>query len=86
VLPWPTEALTEVAFKFFKEGNLEDEYVDRLATIVGQAHGSVEKASKRMLDEQKRINYVTPTNYIELVTGYMSMLQEKNQNRQQVGG
>ena len=27
--------------------------------------------------EQKRMNYVTPTNYLELVQGYMGMLKDR---------
>lgn len=34
-------------------------------------HDSVAKCSKRMAVEMKRHNYVTPTNYLELVTGYI---------------
>lgn len=33
-------------------------------------HDSVAQCSKRMAAEMKRYNYVTPTNYLELVTGY----------------
>ncbi|EGD81605.1 dynein heavy chain 2 [Salpingoeca rosetta] len=38
---------------------------------------SVLTASQQMLDEVKRHNYVTPTNYLELVTGYRLLLAEK---------
>ena len=34
--------------------------------------------SKRMLFELKRHNYVTPTNYLELVTGYKRLAQITN--------
>ena len=33
-------------------------------------HRSVVDMSERMFSEMKRHNYVTPTNYLELVTGY----------------
>jgi len=33
-------------------------------------HQSVVEISKKMLFEMKRHNYVTPTNYLELVIGY----------------
>lgn len=38
---------------------------------------SVLTTSQRMLEEVKRYNYVTPTNYLELVTGYRMLLAEK---------
>ena len=34
------------------------------------AHQSVADVSKQMLQELKRHNYVTPTNYLETVRGY----------------
>ena len=37
-------------------------------------HRSVVKNSDRMLFELKRHNYVTPTNYLELVTGYIKFV------------
>ncbi|KAB0795300.1 hypothetical protein PPYR_12139 [Photinus pyralis] len=54
---------------------------DRLKQAVALAfatiHDSVAKCSKRMADEMKRRNYVTPTNYLELVAGYKIMLRDK---------
>ena len=41
-----------------------------LAKIFSMMHKSVEVCSGRMWDEMKRKNYVTPTNYLELVVGY----------------
>ena len=40
-------------------------------------HTSVIDESARMLEELKRHNYVTPINYLELVTGYKALLAEK---------
>ncbi|XP_068085242.1 dynein axonemal heavy chain 2 [Anabrus simplex] len=48
-----------------------------VATMFATIHYSVSKASARMLLEMKRHNYVTPTNYLELVAGYKKMLEEK---------
>ena len=41
------------------------------------AHQSVAASSARMLLELRRQNYVTPTNYLELVRGYRALLAEK---------
>jgi dynein heavy chain, axonemal len=46
------------------------------------AHQSVEVMSKKMLQQLKRYNYVTPTNYLETVRGYRGLLAEK---RNEVG-
>ena len=41
-----------------------------VASVFATMHQSVAEISKKMLFEMKRHNYVTPTNYLELVTGY----------------
>lgn len=38
------------------------------------AHQSVADVSKQMLQELKRHNYVTPTNYLETVRGYRYLI------------
>jgi hypothetical protein len=45
--------------------------------VFSTMHMSVITASFRMLLELKRHNYVTPTNYLELVKGYNVLLDEK---------
>ena len=77
LLPWPTEALTEVAMKFLTDGNLNEEYRDPVAEVFGKSHTAVAEYSTKMFIAQKRMNYVTPTNYLELVQGYMAMLRDK---------
>lgn len=41
-------------------------------------HLSVINSSAKMLAELRRYNYVTPTNYLELVKGYRTLLAEKS--------
>jgi dynein heavy chain len=76
-LPWPTEALMEVALKFVREGDLDEQYQEPVANVFGRSHVAVAEYSKKLFEEQQRMNYVTPTNYLELVQGYMSLLREK---------
>ncbi|XP_044753245.1 dynein axonemal heavy chain 2 [Coccinella septempunctata] len=47
------------------------------AEVFSVIHDSVAKKSKQMAEEMKRFNYVTPTNYLELVARYKIMLKEK---------
>uniref|UniRef100_A0A7S1KN20 Dynein-1, subspecies f n=1 Tax=Percolomonas cosmopolitus TaxID=63605 RepID=A0A7S1KN20_9EUKA len=84
---WPHDALQEVALHFIKDLSLEGEEGNpelkkNIAVIFDTIHSSVNEESERMQRELKRTNYVTPTNYLELVTGYKSLLQEK---RVQIG-
>lgn len=82
-LTWPTEALTEVALKFLAqdeenpEQGLEPAMAGSVAKVFGLAHTAVINYSDRMLDEMKRNNYVTPSNYLALVDGYVKTLKEK---------
>uniref|UniRef100_A0A2S2NWF9 Dynein heavy chain 2, axonemal n=1 Tax=Schizaphis graminum TaxID=13262 RepID=A0A2S2NWF9_SCHGA len=48
-----------------------------IANIFTIIHHSVGEYSKMMILELKRYNYVTPTNYLELVTGYKETLHKK---------
>ena len=74
--PWPEDALTEVATKFLEETKLGGEGEDsegqkaKVARVFAAAHQEVTVSSSRMLFELKRHNYVTPTNYLELVKSY----------------
>lgn len=43
-----------------------------ISATFAMIHTSVSHMSKQMLDELKRYNYVTPTNYLELVAGYQT--------------
>ena len=76
---WPKEALLEVAMKYLEEVQLtaetnpsqdSTELHKNVATVFVTMHRSVVEMSERMLFEMKRHNYVTPTNYLELVSGY----------------
>ncbi len=49
-------------------GQMEDEsHRMKVASVFSSMHTSVVGASARMLLELKRYNYVTPTNFLELV-------------------
>jgi len=79
---WPEDALTEVAQKFMGEIEIPDEFKDGLARLCGYAHSNVIAQSQLMFDQLKRIFYVTPTNYLELLRTYNVLLNEK---RKQIG-
>ena len=89
---WPNDALLEVAEKYLEDVNLGDnnklamqggEGQDKMnmrqcvASVFTLCHRSVVNMSKRMLFEMRRHNYVTPTNYLELVSGYKQYVLSK---------
>lgn len=80
---WPKDALLEVAMKGLEDVQLASggqevtELQKNVATVFVTMHRSVVEMSERMLFEMKRHNYVTPTNYLELVSRYKLLLDEK---------
>jgi dynein heavy chain len=76
-MPWPVEALNEVAVKYVGQLDIDEERVQPIATVCAFAHSTSNDASSRMLLQLKRNFYVTPTNYIELLKGYGKILEEK---------
>ena len=75
---WPEEALISVATGSVKDGEIElgDDQpgcIQMFKTI----HQSVEKMRERYLDEARRITYVTPTSYLELLSTYKKTLKER---------
>ncbi|XP_053425879.1 dynein axonemal heavy chain 2 isoform X5 [Nycticebus coucang] len=78
---WPREALLEVAEKYLVGVDLgtQENIHRKVAQIFVTMHWSVAQYSQKMLLELRRYNYVTPTNYLELVSGYKMLLGEKRQ-------
>ncbi|KNC97489.1 uncharacterized protein SPPG_07404 [Spizellomyces punctatus DAOM BR117] len=80
---WPEDALMEVAAKYLENIDVGGEPAKKaISQVFVSVHTSVVETSARMITELKRYNYVTPINYLELVTGYLELLKEK---RKQIG-
>lgn len=76
-MAWPEEALTEVAESYFDKMDIEDQYKKPLAAMAGFSFDLAKKEAERMASELKRIYYVTPTNFIEMLTSYEKILLSK---------
>uniref|UniRef100_A0A8C4S375 Dynein axonemal heavy chain 2 n=1 Tax=Erpetoichthys calabaricus TaxID=27687 RepID=A0A8C4S375_ERPCA len=76
---WPKDALLEVAEKYLEGVSLgtEEGVNNRVSQVFVTIHQSVVEYSEKMKMEIRRQNYVTPTNYLELVSGYKKLLAEK---------
>ncbi|KAI8923518.1 dynein heavy chain and region D6 of dynein motor-domain-containing protein [Entophlyctis helioformis] len=80
---WPEDALLEVALKYLGDVDLGSDQIKRgVSQVFVSVHTSVVDTSIKMIAELKRYNYVTPINYLELVTGYRELLREK---RKEIG-
>jgi dynein heavy chain len=73
-MAWPEEALIEVANKFLSKVELPDDKRQGLANLCGYTHATTQHSAGQMYSELKRMFYVTPTNFIELLKGYIKIL------------
>lgn len=76
-MKWPKEALVEVAKKYLKSIDVPTEWKDPLSELCCEIHVDVGYNSEMMFKQLKRVYHVTPTNYIDLLKGYESILNKK---------
>jgi len=82
-MPWPQEALYEVADHYLQTlSDVDANSKKAMSGFFSDTHTQVLSFANKMWLELKRLYYVTATNYIELVQGYLALLQEK---RKEVG-
>merc|ERR1719181_1485897 len=75
---WPKDALISVANFFLNDVELEPEDLkDKLAEHMAREHLSVETASLKYKETQRRFNYVTPKSFLELIGFYKFVLLQK---------
>ncbi|XP_034494845.1 dynein heavy chain 10, axonemal isoform X4 [Ailuropoda melanoleuca] len=79
-MPWPPQALHAVA-KSFLGTNLmiPVEHSGDVVEHVVLVHKSVDEFSKLFLQKLRRSNYVTPRNYLDFISTYSKLLDEKTQ-------
>jgi len=75
---WPADALYEVAQKQLENEDLGSEEMKKnVCSAFVTTHQSTRSISEKMLVQHKRHNYVTPTNYLDFVNEYKSLMREK---------
>ena len=76
--PWPKNALIDVANKFLQETQLEsDELREQIAINMAETHGSIDEANVIFRKLERRNNYTTPKSFLELISFYKTLLEEK---------
>ncbi|XP_035641685.1 dynein axonemal heavy chain 10 [Oncorhynchus keta] len=79
-LPWPPQALHAVAQSFLGESPMIPErHSAAVIAHVCMVHGSVGDYSKMFLQKLRRSNYVTPKNYLDFISTYANLLEDKDQ-------
>ncbi|XP_027593384.2 dynein heavy chain 10, axonemal isoform X1 [Pipra filicauda] len=79
-LPWPAQALFAVAQSIVvKNPRIPPESSKSVIEHMVMVHESVGDFSKRFLEKLRRINHVTPKNYLDFISTYTKLLEEKNE-------
>ena len=76
-LGWPEYALTEVAKKFVIDTEVPVKLQDGLAKVISFMHSSATTMALKMRDERRRMFYLTPTHYMDLMKEYLRIKNEK---------
>ncbi|XP_050408300.1 dynein axonemal heavy chain 10 [Patella vulgata] len=79
--PWPEQALYAVASVFISPDNnlIPDDHRENLVSHIVLVHSSVGHYSQMFLQRLRRNNYVTPKNYLDFISTYLKLLDEKDQ-------
>ncbi|XP_017580699.2 dynein heavy chain 10, axonemal [Pygocentrus nattereri] len=79
-LPWPLQALHAVAQSFLGASPMiPDAHTEGVIGHVCMVHGSVGEYSKFFQQKLRRSNYVTPKNYLDFISTYSNLLEDKDQ-------
>ncbi|XP_051831868.1 dynein axonemal heavy chain 10 [Antechinus flavipes] len=79
-LPWPPQALFAVAESFLGENPMIPvDYTEDVVGHIVMVHDSVGDFSKKFLQKLRRSNYVTPKNFLDFISTYSKLLDEKTQ-------
>lgn len=76
--PWPRDALIDVANKFLHETELDSEELrEKIAINMAETHLSIDSANEKFRKFERRNNYTTPKSFLELISFYKALLDEK---------
>lgn len=76
--PWPKNALIDVANKFLQETQLDSEELrEKIAMNMAETHNSIDEANAIFRKMERRNNYTTPKSFLELISFYKTLLEDK---------
>merc|ERR1719160_970581 len=82
-MEWPPEALHAVANQFLRTVDMDDKTRVNVVKVMVEAQVKVFELTERFYVELKRIYYVTPTSYLELLNSFITTLKQQRQAVQQ---
>jgi dynein heavy chain len=78
---WPVEALQKVSRKKIEEiEELKDDplLIDKLAILTSEFHTNVGKFNELFRIQERRFNYITPKSFLELISFFKTLVQDKS--------
>jgi len=79
MFPWPKQALKSVAKVYIAENRkIPDTMKDQINDHVVHVHESLAHYTQEFLTILRRRNYITPKHYLDYVTTYIRLLDEKS--------
>ncbi|XP_075210990.1 dynein heavy chain at 93AB [Lycorma delicatula] len=76
---WPQEALISVSKRFLQELEvLPEQYHDSVSKFMAYVHTQVNATSRVYLQSERRYNYTTPKSFLEQISLYSKLLQQKS--------
>ena len=76
-LEWPKTALQSVASRFLADLQVDEDLKPLLVDMCGDIHVSVSAIAETFFDQLRRRVYTTPKSYLDLISMYLAMLDEK---------
>ncbi|XP_051791984.1 LOW QUALITY PROTEIN: dynein axonemal heavy chain 11 [Erpetoichthys calabaricus] len=81
---WPQEALQSVSRRFIEEiEGLVPTVQESISVFMAYVHSSVNQASEKYCQNEKRYNYTTPKSFLEQIDLYKSLLRKKRRELSQ---
>ena len=77
--PWPADALDAVASTFLAEVEMEKHNRQSVVEMCKSFHESVRMLAAKFQSSERRLVYVTPTAYLELIQVFQTLLAKKRQ-------
>ena len=66
-----------MAKKFLEQVDIKDSEKDACVDIVKYFHTSVQRLSEKFYSKLQRYNYVTPTSYLQAISGFKMLITQK---------
>ncbi|XP_051263753.1 dynein axonemal heavy chain 11 isoform X2 [Dicentrarchus labrax] len=75
--PWTSEALQSVSHRFIQEiKGIEPAVQESISLFMAYVHTSVNQASEKYQQNEKRYNYTTPKSFLQQITLYRNLLEK----------